>query len=182
MAIIIQGKTKLTYEDYALLPEDGKIHEIIDGEHYMTPSPVTYHQMISGRLQFQLYEQIVNKGLGLVLNAPLDVQLSKIDIVQPDLLVVLEERRSIISPSRVIGPPDLVIEILSEWSREKDLRLKLDLYQIAAVPEYWIVDPESQELRKYLLREGNYREIGAYHEAVAYEGLEGVRINLLAVW
>ena len=60
MAIVIDSKTKLTYEDYALLPDDGKIHEIIDGEHYMTPAPATYHQTLSRRIQFQ--PRISDKG------------------------------------------------------------------------------------------------------------------------
>jgi hypothetical protein len=58
MAIVINSETKLTYEDYVLFPEDGKIHEIIGGEHCMIPTPDTYHQTISRRIQFQLYEQI----------------------------------------------------------------------------------------------------------------------------
>jgi hypothetical protein len=70
MAVVVNSQTKLACEDYVLLPEDGKIHEIIDGEHYMTPAPGTYHQTLSRRIQFQLYEQIEEKGLGLVFNAP----------------------------------------------------------------------------------------------------------------
>ena len=96
MAIVIDSKTKLTYEDYALLPDDGKIHEIIDGDHYMTPAPATYHQTLSRRIQFQLYRQIEEKDLGFVFDAPTDVQLSDIDIVQPDLLVIHASRKSII--------------------------------------------------------------------------------------
>ncbi len=182
MAIVINSQTKFTYEDYVLLPDDGKIHEIIDGEHYMTPAPSTYHQTLSRRIQFQLYEQIEKKNLGVVFNAPTDNQLSKIDIVQPDILVILAARQSIISPAKVIGPPDLVVEIISEFTQEKDRELKADLYQKSAVPEYWLVDPESQTVSRYLLAEGRYREAGEYHEEIDFEGLENVKVNLREVW
>ena len=182
MAIVINSKTKLTYEDYALLPDDGKIHEIIEGEHYMTPAPETYHQTISRRIQFQLYTQIEEKGLGYVFDAPTDVQLSEIDIVQPDLLVIVEERKSIISPSRIIGPPDLVIEILSKSGQDKDRRLKLDLYQKAAVPEYWLVDPQSQTVHQYLLEKARYRESGQHHGDIRFDRIAGIRVDLRKVW
>ena len=93
MAIVIDSVTKLTYDDDVLLPDDGRIHEIIDGEHYRTPCPETCHQTLSRRIKFQLYEQIELTHRGLVFNAPTDVQLSEIDIVQPDLLVILAPPR-----------------------------------------------------------------------------------------
>ena len=182
MAVIINSQTKLTYEDYILLPDDGKIHEIIDGEHYMTPAPGTYHQTISRRIQFQLYEQIEKNDLGLVFNAPTDNQLSQIDIVQPDILIIHKARKSIVSPTKVIGPPDLVVEIISESTIKKDRELKLDLYQKAGVPEYWLVDPERQTVRKYLLKENQYRDAGEFHEELNFEGLAGVKVDLREVW
>jgi len=182
MAVIINSQTKLTYEDYELLPDDGKIHEIIDGEHYMSPAPGTYHQTISRRIQFQLYEQIEKKNLGQVFNAPTDNQLSEIDIVQPDILVIHEDRKSIISPSRVIGPPDLVVEILSEFTKEKDQKLKLDLYQKVGVPEYWLVDPQSHSVRKYILKENRYIIAGDFTDEINYDGIESVKVNIREVW
>ena len=182
MAIVINSETKLTYEDYVLLPEDGKIHEIIDGEHCMTPAPDTYHQTLSRRIQYQLYEQIEERGLGFVFDAPTDVQLSEIDIVQPDLLVILANRKSMIAPKKIIGPPDLIVEILSESTGSKDRRLKRDLYQKARVPEYWLVDPESQQVEVYRLRGGLYESAGSYGEEIPYPGVEGVRVDLSRVW
>ena len=182
MAIVINSETKLTYEDYVLLPEDGKIHEIIDGEHCMTPAPDTYHQTISRRIQFQLYEQIEERGLGFVFDAPTDVQLSEIDIVQPDLLVILTARRSIIAPKKIIGPPDLIVEILSESTGGKDRKLKLDLYQKAGVPEYWLVDPESQQIEVHRLKGDRYEPAGPCHEEIRYPAVAEVRLDLTRVW
>ena len=182
MAIVIDSQTKLTYEDYALLPEDGKIHEIIDGEHYMALAPATYHQTLSRRIQFQLYEQIEEKELGFVFDAPTDVQLSDIDIVQPDLLVIHSSRKSIISPTKIIDAPDLIIEILSKSTGDKDRLLKLDLYQKAAVPEYWLVDPEGQQITVYRLHEGRFETAGTFHDQISYSAIEGVRVDLSRVW
>jgi len=182
MAIVINSVTKLTYDDYVLLPDDGRIHEIIDGEHYMTPSPETYHQTLSRRIQFQLYEQIELTHKGLVFNAPTDVQLSEIDIVQPDLLVILAARASIVSPKKVIGPPDMVVEILSESTARKDQDLKRDLYQKSGVPEYWLVDPEGQTVTVHRLVSGRYETAGSFHEAVEYAAVEGVSVDLSKVW
>jgi Uma2 family endonuclease len=89
-------KGRLGYPEYACFPEDGRRHEVIDGEHIVNPAPDMYHQRLSRRIQFQLYTQIELRGLGEVLNAPADLQLSEWDIVQPDLMVVLNHKRAII--------------------------------------------------------------------------------------
>ncbi|MFW5745047.1 MAG: Uma2 family endonuclease, partial [Spirochaetota bacterium] len=113
MSMNVDGKLKLTYEEYRHFPDDGKRHELIDGEHYVAPAPGTNHQSLSRHIQFQLYEQLELAGRAEVYDAPTDVELSEVDIVQPDLAVVARERERIISPSRIIGPPDLVVEIIS---------------------------------------------------------------------
>ncbi len=91
---------KFTYEDYVLIPNDGNRHEIIEGDHYMNPAPNAYHQSVSGRLQYQLYSRIELNKLGYVFNAPFDVQLDEFNIVQPDLVVVLNDRKSILSKQK----------------------------------------------------------------------------------
>jgi Uma2 family endonuclease len=90
-------------------------------------------QTLSRRVQFQLSQQIEEKGLGQVFDAPTDVQFSEYDVVQPDIFVVLKARASIITPSRVIAHSDLVIETNSEAYKEKDVKLKLDLYERGGV-------------------------------------------------
>ena len=87
-----QSKTKLTYHDYLQLPDDGKIHEIIDGDHYMSPAPETDHQTVSRWIQYQLFEQIEKQGTGHVFNAPTDVELTETDVVQPDLVIIAYTR------------------------------------------------------------------------------------------
>ena len=71
------------YPEYARFPDDGRRHEVIDGEHVVNPAPDMYHQLLSRRIQFQLYAQIELRGLGEVIDAPADLQLSDWDIVYP---------------------------------------------------------------------------------------------------
>ena len=79
MAPSTSTSKKLDYSDYAAIPDDGRRHEIIDGEHYVNPATNLYHQAISKRLQYQLYTKIELAGLGTLYSAPCDVQLSARD-------------------------------------------------------------------------------------------------------
>jgi Uma2 family endonuclease len=138
---------KLTYEDYLLLPEDGQRHEILDGEHYVTAAPFVRHQRISSRLHSSLEPWVFERDLGVVLAAPVDVLLSLHDIAQPDLLFISKERMGILTEANIQGAPDLVIEILSGRTRERDEQLKYKRYERFGVREYWLVDPERETVR-----------------------------------
>jgi len=184
MAIVVNRQTKLTYEDYIHFPDDGRIHELIDGDHYVSPAPGTDHQRISRRIQFQLYEQLEKTGQAEVFNAPTDYHLSEIDVVQPDIAVIDVKRRHIIASSKIVGPPELVIEILSETTAVRDESLKRDLYQRVGVPEYWIVDPQANEVRVYRLNvEGIYDAPVTHRDRIEFrtERLHAV-IDLEQVW
>lgn len=147
------------YEAYANIPFDGRRHEIIAGEHFVNPAPSLYHQEVSRHLQYQLITLIELRRLGVVINAPVDVQLTDLDIVQPDLVVVTRERKHILTPTKVKGVPDLIVEILSPSNPEHDLRTKRDLYQRCGVPEYWIVFPDEHQILQLTLGDGAvYRE------------------------
>src|SRR5512147_179146 len=90
---------KLTYDDFLLFPDDGKRHELIDGEHYVTPSPNLRHQRISGNLYFLIRAYLEAHPIGDVFYAPLDVVFSDYDVVEPDLLYVSRERaRDVLVP------------------------------------------------------------------------------------
>ena len=183
MSVIVDGKLKLTYQEYRHFPDDGNRHELIDGEHYMAPAPGTNHQSVSRHIQFQLYRQLDEAGLAQVNNAPTDVELSDVDIVQPDLMVVSSEREHIISPSRIIGVPDLVVEILSPSTAQRDRELKRRLYEKHGVPVYWVVDADAQLVTVYELGDGAYRESGSFHDAVRLDlGELHAEVDLTKVW
>ena len=110
---IPEGKIVLTYEDYALLPNDRNRHEILEGELTVTPAPSTKHQTASGNLFLLLADYIKQRDLGKLFHAPIDLILESTSILQPDLLFISKARQKIITERAVEGAPDLVIEILS---------------------------------------------------------------------
>ena len=181
MGIHSGGKTKLTYDDYELFPDDGQRHELIGGTHVVSPAPTTRHQRVSGKLFVELFRRIDETDLGEVYDAPTDVQLSENDVVQPDLLVVLAANAHVITRTRIQGAPDLVVEILSDSTAGRDRILKRELYERAGVPEYWLVDPERNELEQFVLRDDRYTVHGRHTQSVPSETL-GVTIDLTRVW
>jgi Uma2 family endonuclease len=141
--------TKLTYEDYLLLPEDGRRHEIIDGEHYVNAAPNRQHQAISLNLTLALAYHVRAHALGQLFYAPFDVLLSPIDVVQPDLVFISNERLRLLDDANLKGAPDLAIEIVSPSSRRIDLVIKRKRYDLFGVTEYWIVDGELETVTIY---------------------------------
>jgi Uma2 family endonuclease len=171
----------LTYDDYARIPDDGNRHEIIHGAHYMNPAPIPYHQALSRHIQFQLYSALELSGLGEVINAPIDVQFSERDVVQPDVVVVLKDN-SIITRTKINGVPDLMVEILSPSTSNNDLGLKKHLYEDNGVPEYWIVDPDEKVIQEYTLVDGAYQKPQTCADAITFGGAPDVRVDLTRVW
>src|SRR5829696_4755988 len=132
---------RLTYTDYLLFPEDGRRHEILDGEHYVTAAPFLRHQALVVELAAALHPFIRSNKLGRLFVAPADVVLSRHDIVQPDLVFISTERLHILTERNIQGAPDLVIEILSESTRRTDGGVKLATYERFGVRECWLADP-----------------------------------------
>ena len=93
----------LTYEDYCLIPDDGKRHEIIDGEEYMSPSPTTSHQRVVLKLLYSLQQYLEENEVGEVFAVPHDVLLSDHDIVQPDVFFVADGCRDIVKERGIEG-------------------------------------------------------------------------------
>jgi len=150
-------RVPLTYDEYVLFPDDGRRYELMDGDPYVSPAPSTFHQTVSRRLQFALMALLEETRLAFVFDAPVDVILSPTDVVQPDLALVRSARRSIITQRAIEGAPDVVVEILSPFGRDRDERLKYALYARFGVPEYWIVDPEVGHISVNVLGEQGYR-------------------------
>jgi Uma2 family endonuclease len=151
-----------TYEDYCVLPQDLNRHEIIEGDHIVTPSPGTRHQIILGSLLYFLESHVRTYELGTVLAAPMDVLLAPTSVVQPDLLFIRKERDSIITEPNIEGPPDLVVEILSPSTAAIDRDGKMALYAKYAVPHYWIVDSIRLTLETYELEATHYSLVAQF--------------------
>lgn len=173
---------KLTYQDYCRFPDDGGRHEILDGEHYVTPAPRLPHQSFLMRLGTQFETQIGERDL--VYAAPVDVQLSDVDILQPDLAVVVPARRHILTETKIMGAPDLVGEVLSPSTGSRDRGLKKQRYAAGGVPEYWIIDLETRVLEQHVLQGGQYQLVGRHEDEVRplVLGLAHVRLDLRRLW
>jgi Uma2 family endonuclease len=137
---------KMTYADYAKIPEDGNRHEILEGDWYVTPAPNTDHQSIVLALGALLKNFASSTDAGRAFVAPTDVLLSNHDIVQPDVFFVAKDRASIIEQAFIRGAPDLVVEVLSPATASIDRGRKLALYERSGVREYWIVDAQARTI------------------------------------
>ena len=159
------SSTKLTYADYARFPDDGLRHEIIQGGHYVTPSPVTQHQRILGNLHYLFRSHLDAHPGGEAFMSPFDVLLSDINVFVPDLIYVSAERSRFITSKNLQGAPDLAIEILSPTTRSRDERLKRDVYERAGVKEYWLVDPGRDVVDAYRRAGGGFLALIRYEKA-----------------
>jgi Uma2 family endonuclease len=172
------GRIRLTYEDYVELPDDGRRYEILDGDLEVTPSPTTTHQRVSRRLSRVLDDYVTRHGLGEIFYAPTDVILANTTITVPDLLFVAAPRGSIITRRAIEGPPDLIVEILSDSTARRDRTRKASLYFRYGVSCYWLVDPEEHTLETYERGKRRYRRTGRWAGAVMVHAAPFVELAL----
>lgn len=172
----------LTYADLASFPDDGLRRELLQGELLVSPSPRVRHQRIVGRLHAQIAAHIDEHGGAEVLLAPMDVVLSNITVLEPDLLIVADRQSDIVTEMNIQGPPALVIEVLSD-PRVDRIR-KRDLYARYGVPEYWIVDPDADRVEIYRLEGDQFRkpEIIEPGEDLTTPVLHGLTIDLAKIF
>jgi Uma2 family endonuclease len=178
-----EARIKFTYEDYLQLPED-KRYELIQGEFYMVPSPNVYHQTILQKIFLAVHDYIAKQRLGQLYLAPLDVVLSQEDVLQPDILFISKERSHIITEKNIQGAPDLVIEILSPATADRDRSLKRKLYAKFGIKEYWIVDPASKSVEVMSLGEKGFETVRLYKigESLSSPLLKGLSLNLSEIF
>ena len=187
MAIQVQSPTqtrKMTYADYAAMPDDGHRYQVIEGELFMTPAPNEPHQRSLQNLFSLMRDYVRAAGLCKVYFAPFDVVLSDENVVQPDALFISKERLKIITEANVQGAPDLVVEILSPGTAHIDRADKRELYARFGVREYWLVSPEAGSIEVLTLREGAFRRLGLFGagDEVKSEVLSGLAFKTDAVF
>lgn len=181
----LQTEIKFTYADYKHLPEsETERYELLGGDLVMVPSPNEYHQRISGNLQFLLHSFVREREVGIVYDAPFDVVLSPENVVQPDILFIAAERAHIITEDNVQGAPDLVIEILSSATGDRDRTYKRTLYARYGVGEYWLVDPMPRMVEVLILGERGFERAAEYRwdEVLRWALLPGLEIDLREVF
>ncbi|QKY69997.1 Uma2 family endonuclease [Lentibacillus sp. CBA3610] len=142
-----------TVDDYYQLLEDNNQYEIVNSILELKPSPSTTHQRVSHRLERTLTDSCENEYI--IIDSPIDVILSDIEIRQPDILMIHRSREHIIEEHAIVGPPDLVVEILSPNSANRDRMMKKESYATFGVSEYWIVDYKNEAIEQYMLESGS---------------------------
>lgn len=172
---------RLTYEEFLRLTEESEHrYEYIDGELSLLASPFYPHQKAVKEIFGQFIAWFQGKDCE-PLAAPFDVTLyrlgkeEKINVVQPDILVICDHDK-IDEKGRYWGAPTLVVEVLSDSTKSKDLIKKLDLYQESGVKEYWVVNPFSTEIYLYTFTDNIVDELRSFKgdektESVVFPGL-----------
>lgn len=147
--VLAKNRVMFTYEDLKNWEPDNFRHEIIEGEHLMSPSPRIPHQEIVGRLYLHLFQYIQKKQSGQIFVSPVDVVFHESDVCVPDLVFVSNENLAIVKEENIQGAPDLVIEVLSPGSEKRDREVKYKRYAYYGVKEYWIADPDRRLVEVY---------------------------------
>ena len=175
---------KFTYSDYLLLPDNGKRYEILEGELLMSPSPNTKHQIVLLNLAAILKSFVERNNLGQIFIAPYDVVLSKYDVVQPDIMFISSKNTKMIKPTHLEGVPDLVIEIISPGSAQRDRIIKRKIYALHGVKEYWLVHPEKQRVQVLRLEKGELQPITELtaEDTLTSPMLSGLEIQLTDIF
>ncbi len=184
------GGKKVSYEEFMEINEKSTLRmELINGEIYLLSSPNIGHQEILGRLYLLFNEYFKGKKCRVFL-APFDVHLKKKDmktpdVVQPDVLVACDLENNVTEKGRYMGTPDLVVEILSDTTRNKDMIDKLNSYMLSKVKEYWIVDPKQETIIIYSFDNNEIDRImtferGCVSRSLLFDGLSADIDNLFS--
>lgn len=164
-------RTRMTAAEYLALPETTQPMELINGIVTMSPSPTPRHQDIAGNA-YALLRSRARASDGHVYIAPIDVVLDDSQVLQPDVVYLAPESRCQITERRLVGPPDLVVEVFSPGSVRRDKIDKFELYEACGVREYWMIDPHEQYVEVYqrdgaaLILQGVYGPGAAFTSAL----------------
>ncbi len=131
---------KLTYDDLVRMPEDGLRHELIDGEHYVTPRPRPRHQRVVSNLHHALENHVRAHDFGWIFTEP-GLVMDTLNAVSPDLIFLTNEQVGQMDmDADISAAPALAIEVSSPSSWRYDQTIKLAFYEAIGVAEYWFID------------------------------------------
>jgi Uma2 family endonuclease len=128
-------KRRVSYDDLAQMPEDGRRYEVYDGEVFVVPSPILLHQVVAMRL-WRILDDHAGETGGLVVASPIDVIFSDYDVVQPDIVfLTADSMRTVDLMDRVRQPPNLAVEVLSPSTASNDRGRKMRMFHRFGVAE-----------------------------------------------
>lgn len=177
---------KITYTDLQGLPQDmnNTRYELFEGVCVMTPSPSYRHQNAVANLFYHMSRYIRERKLGKLLTAPCDVYFDETTVFEPDLLFISTEQMGIIGERRINGAPDLVIEVLSPTTEDRDRGYKQKRYAMEGVREYWLVDPEADVVEVLGGGPGEFEVLGRFTEQQRIRSglFDGLEIRVDELW
>lgn len=182
------GGRKATYEEFLELTRHSEDrYEYIDGEIYYLASPKIVHQVVLTELLVIFHNWFQGKECRPLV-APYDIALRRhekdTNVVQPDLMVICDLEEKLDDDDYYRGVPTLVVEVLSEGTRSKDMVKKLDLYMSCGVTEYWIVNPFNEEVIVYLFQEKDIVNSATYRKPDCAESFhfKGLSVELARIF
>ena len=180
-------RTKLTGADYMKLTPPshrGVRYQLIEGELVRMAGANQSHQVFIGELYFAARSQIGSPGTFEIMLPPFDVYIDEHNTFQPDLLFVSAERRHILSERGVNGAPEVVVEVLSESTRQRDLNVKLPVYARNGVREMLAVDLNAESIARYVGdgQSMNLAQVYGPDDILTSDALTGVAIDLAPIF
>lgn len=160
-ALLEKKNGKVTWAEFRnmeLDDNDPYIYELFNGIIMKRAAPSLIHQEVSGNLFADIKIFLRQNPMGRVYSAPVDVEFDKYNAFQPDLAFVTNERSFLFEDGDYIkGAPDLIVEIISPGNVRRDRVEKKEICQQFAVREYWLIDPLSQTVEIYVMRDNDYQ-------------------------
>jgi Uma2 family endonuclease len=158
-------QSKITAAAYYQLPEytQHDLIQLINGEVVIGMPPILKHQAIIGEILFLLMT-VARKLNGKAFTAPVEVYLDENNVFEPDVVFVASDNLAITQQDekRIVGAPDLVVEVLSPSTAKYDRQAKYLAYEQHGVAEYWIVDPLHEILEVWTRDAEQFVRQGAY--------------------
>lgn len=175
---------RMSAEEFLALPESPERYELVDGVVIMSPSPVPIHQRVAREILVQLTLFSEDHGVGEPLQ-DIDVHIGKGitggDVVYRPDVIFFRTGRLDPSADRIVGVPDLVVEVISPSSRRFDLETKKNDYEHCGVREYWVVDPHKQSMIFYRLVDERFVEMKPDGDKLPSEAVPGFSLDLARV-
>lgn len=182
--MVVEPKLRYTYRDYLDLPETAERCELIDGEYWIMPSPTGAHQGAILNVGSELWRFVRANRLGKAFIAPFDVILSPDDVFQPDVMFLSNERMRRYTRDNIRGAPDLVMEVLSPSTANRDRGVKRDRYARFGVLEYWLIDTAAKNIQVLAANMGAFERVGVYGEGDTLLSplLAGLRLDVSEIF
>jgi Uma2 family endonuclease len=157
---------KMTAQEYFDLPETTQITELLDGELFVTPTPIDEHQAVVTGLAAFLISVRKEKG-GTVRFAPLSVYFTETDVPEPDAFWIAPDGQCKLDAEGKwwVGAPDFIAEVASPGTAQRDRDYKFRLYEQHGVREYWMLDPRDKLIEVWARVEGIFKRIGVFGAA-----------------